>query len=146
MMSQISGTCLCGRIKVIITDTNLSDNESHRGHLCHCGNCRAWGGCVVASIFKIEKQKVTLKGEDNLQSYEDHNTASGNVIYRQFCRHCGSCVLKTTPRSPQSYDISMGLFAKTPIPEFECYRDSRQSWESAVQWPVKGEFGKLPGM
>ncbi|KAF2098836.1 hypothetical protein NA57DRAFT_76074 [Rhizodiscina lignyota] len=142
---SLSGTCLCGAITITINDSNLLESDAQRGHICHCRNCRAWGGCIAASILKISSSLVTIEGAEHLTTYEDSATLSGNTIQRKFCGRCGSPILKLTPRSPDDVDVHLGLFKQIPKPEFEMFCSRRQEWEGGVQYPARKKFEELPG-
>ena len=84
----LSGTCLCGSIRVTIHDTELFTRR--RGHLCYCANCRKVAGSYVAANFLVETDKVEIKDRDGTKkTYEDWETLSGNAVYRSFCSKDG---------------------------------------------------------
>ena len=101
----MSSTCLCGAIKVTITDTEpftkvqilailLHARQSlilqPGGHLCHCANCRKVAGSYVSSNLAIEKGKVDVQDERGvMKKYRDYATASGKCVERCFCGECG---------------------------------------------------------
>lgn len=81
---SLSGTCLCGSIKVTINDNELFTKR--RGHLCHCANCRKVAGSYVASNLLIEEEKVTIEdSKGTMKEYIDKETLSGNSLSRFFC-------------------------------------------------------------
>jgi hypothetical protein len=80
----ITGTCLCGSIRVTIHDAELFTRR--RGHLCHCSNCRKVAGSYVAANFMIEAEKVEIQDQKGtLKTFEDYDTLSGNPVFRSFC-------------------------------------------------------------
>lgn len=84
----ISGECLCGSIKVTITDSELFSKQ--RGHLCHCANCRKASGSMASANLLIEEEKVKIEDRDGtLKTYEDDETLSGGLLKRNFCGQCG---------------------------------------------------------
>lgn len=86
---SLTGTCLCGSIKVTINDADLWTKR--RGHLCHCANCRKVSGSYVASNLNIEEDKVVIEDQQGtLKRYDDYATGSGKVVKRSFCSKCGS--------------------------------------------------------
>jgi hypothetical protein len=86
--THLSATCLCGAIRVTITDNELFTKP--RGHLCHCANCRKVAGSYVSSNLAIEKEKVEVKDEKGvMKKYRDYETASGKCVERCFCGECG---------------------------------------------------------
>lgn len=85
---SLSGTCLCGSIKVTIHDKELFTRP--RGHLCHCYNCRKVAGSYVAANLLIEEDKVEIEDRNGtLKEYIDTDTGSGNKLERYFCGTCG---------------------------------------------------------
>lgn len=82
--SGMTGSCLCGSIKVTILEQNIFDKP--KGHLCHCANCRKVAGSYVASNMLLDKDKVKIEDRDGtLKVYEDKATGSGNSVFRSFC-------------------------------------------------------------
>lgn len=89
---SLSGTCLCGSIRVTITDPELFTRR--RGHLCHCANCRKVAGSYVASNLVIEEEKVKIEDRNGtLKEYTDKDTGSGQSLGRFFCGNCGKSVV-----------------------------------------------------
>lgn len=84
----MEGQCLCGAVKVTVTDDNLFGSD-RRGHLCHCLNCRKVAGGLYGTNLTIETDKVAIVGEDNLTKYDDPDTTSGTPVSRFFCKTCG---------------------------------------------------------
>jgi len=80
----MTGTCLCGSVRVTIRDNELFTRR--RGHLCHCANCRKVAGSYVAANLIIETEKVEIEDQKGtLKTYEDRDTLSGNPVFRSFC-------------------------------------------------------------
>jgi len=85
---ELSGTCLCGSVKVIIHDRELFTKR--RGHICHCANCRKVSGSFAASNLIIEEAKVEIEDrEGTLTKFLDIQTGSGTPLDRYFCSRCG---------------------------------------------------------
>jgi hypothetical protein len=88
----LTGTCLCGAIRVTIHDKELFTKR--RGHLCHCENCRKTSGSYVAPNLVIESDKVEIEDtKGTLKTYTDYATTSGVPIVRYFCSRDGRYVL-----------------------------------------------------
>lgn len=84
----MSGSCLCGSIRVTINDPDLFTRR--RGHLCHCANCRKVSGSYVAANLIIEEEKVGIEdARGTLKKYVDTATGSGRPLDRYFCGECG---------------------------------------------------------
>lgn len=84
----LSGTCLCGSIRVTINDADLFTRR--RGHICHCANCRKVSGSYAAANLIIEEEKVVVEDRDHtLKEFVDTQTNSGTPLGRWFCSRCG---------------------------------------------------------
>jgi len=124
----MSGTCLCGSIKVTITEKDLFAKP--RGHLCHCANCRKVAGSYVASNLLIEKEKVRIEDRDGtLKVYEDLATLSGNPVYRSFCSKDGNPIQSETAAYPEKVVLKMGMFPRIPRPEAEGFGLHKHDWQ-----------------
>lgn len=85
---SITGSCLCGSVKVTIHDRELFTKR--RGHLCHCANCRKVSGSFVASNLLIEEAKIEIEDvHGTLTKFVDTQTGGGTSLDRYFCSHCG---------------------------------------------------------
>jgi hypothetical protein len=85
---SITGTCLCGSIKVTIADPELFTKP--RGFLCHCSNCRKVAGSYCSSNIIIPEEKVTIQDTKGTRRvFEDDQTGSGTMMKRNFCGVCG---------------------------------------------------------
>ena len=60
---------------------------------CACTNCQRQSGGAVSVVGAAPRDRVTVSG--GLKTYVD-SSASGNVVYRQFCPECGSPILTDT--------------------------------------------------
>jgi hypothetical protein len=87
--TTMEGQCLCGAVKVKVTDDNLFGSQ-RRGHLCHCSQCRKVAGGLFGANLIIETEKVEISGEENLTKYDDPETLSGTPMSRYFCKTCGA--------------------------------------------------------
>ncbi len=87
---KLTGRCLCGEIKFECT---------HPGEpvtICHCAQCRQWGGSPwAATSVPLEAFKVT-EGENALTWY-----VSSDFAMRGFCRTCGSSMFWHADRHPE---------------------------------------------
>ncbi|KAF2124441.1 hypothetical protein P153DRAFT_426471 [Dothidotthia symphoricarpi CBS 119687] len=124
----MSTTCLCGSIRVTITDSELFTRK--RGHLCHCANCRKVAGSYVASNLAIEKEKVEVEDPKAvLRRYADYATASGKCVTRCFCGVCGNPIMSLAEILPDMIILKMGIFPRIPQPECESFAAHRQEWQ-----------------
>ncbi|CAI6334921.1 unnamed protein product [Periconia digitata] len=125
---EITGSCNCGAITVIVKDNLWANPE--KGHLCHCQNCRKTSGSFVTSNMAMEKAKVEIRDEQGkLKRYPDYNTGSGKKVERCFCGECGSAIMSDPELFPDLVMLKTGMFPRIPKPECESFVGHRQSWE-----------------
>lgn len=71
-------------------NTNTKAKPIPHVHFCHCSNCRKSSGSYVSANLRIESKTITIADpQGSLKKYEDGDTASGNVVVREFCGGCG---------------------------------------------------------
>ncbi|BBI48787.1 hypothetical protein HORIV_12080 [Vreelandella olivaria] len=75
-MEQLTGGCLCGKIRIV------ANGEPLRVGICHCMDCRKHHGALFYAAADYPKQAVIIEGEPN--SYQG----------RYFCSACGSSVFQ----------------------------------------------------
>lgn len=76
-ITSLTGTCLCGSIRVTIGDPELFSKR--RGHLCHCANCRKVSGSYVAANLVIEENKVKIEDRNGtLKEYKVRAHGAGH--------------------------------------------------------------------
>ncbi len=75
----LTGRCLCGSIAFEL------GGDVNPAVVCHCKQCRQWGGHAWASVGGGVKNLAFSKGEDKLKWYE-----SSDFARRGFCSECGS--------------------------------------------------------
>lgn len=79
MTNILTGRCLCGSIEYEVTGS--TDPIT----MCHCKQCRQWGGHAWASLTTRLGNLVILKGAEKLRWFE-----SSDLARRGFCSECGS--------------------------------------------------------
>ena len=103
---RLSGSCLCGAARYTVL------NQPVKGIICHCINCKKWGGGAFANNiwFPISTFQLKLRDETSSQvrMYADSHTDSGNTINRFFCTGCGCSLYITVPKRPQVVSITSG--------------------------------------
>ena len=91
LANGMTGSCLCGSIRVTITAKDLFSKP--RGHLCSCANCRKVAGSYIASNMLLDESEVTIEDRDGtLKYYVDKATGRGNSVVRYFCSADGKYV------------------------------------------------------
>ncbi|NQY75315.1 MAG: GFA family protein [Candidatus Margulisbacteria bacterium] len=90
------GCCLCGLIKVTISDF------SEKVGACHCGMCRKWGGGPFMAINC--KNNASFEGKENISIFNSSEWAE-----RGFCNQCGTHLFYRVKNTNQHF-IPLGLF------------------------------------
>lgn len=86
--TSMTGSCLCGNIKITISDSELFTRR--RGHICYCVNCRQSSGSFGASNLLIEDAKVKIEDANGImKEFIDTKTGSGRPVSRFFCSDYG---------------------------------------------------------
>lgn len=95
--SKREGSCLCGSVRVIASDSSNSVGA------CHCGMCRRWGGGPFIEVSC--GSAVSIEGEEFVSVF-----ASSEWAERGFCSKCGTHLFYRLKES-QQHMIPVGLFA-----------------------------------
>lgn len=83
MSNQITGGCLCGKVRFKVT------NDFERLYFCHCLQCRKITGSAHASILYTSPEELKwTAGEKYIKRFE----FPGRDFTKAFCRECGSGV------------------------------------------------------
>lgn len=90
-----SGQCLCGAVRLDITD--MTDKIG----ACHCSSCRNWGGGPFLSIEAGNNVEIT--GQESLAIYNSSDWAE-----RGFCKRCGTHLFYRIKQN-QHYHVLAGL-------------------------------------
>ena len=144
----MTGTCLCGAVTITINQKDLFTKPN--GHVCHCANCRKSSGSMASNVFMLPSKSVTVSDPKGYwKNYMDSATGSGRTIPRGFCSNCGS-VLGAVPDENTRAEwaeyafVSVGLFPRMPVPEYELFTKHRHDWVK----PIEGakEYDYLPGV
>ena len=76
---SLSGSCLCGQIKLTIS------GEPMMAGVCHCKNCQKQTGSAFSTLAGFPLSDIDF-GDSELSVYEDSATESGSVVKRFFLR------------------------------------------------------------
>jgi hypothetical protein len=83
----MTGSCLCGSVKVILRQDVFSKPN---GHICYCESCRKSTGTTGFNGLSTTKDKVEIQDpKQMIKTYIDSATDSGRTIERNFCSNCG---------------------------------------------------------
>lgn len=98
-MTLLTAGCLCGAVRLEITDPDLS------AHACHCENCRRQNGACSMTITVPAAQLRVLRGAEAIKTY-----ASSDWAARSFCSTCGASLwFQLTVDETPDYFLSVGL-------------------------------------
>lgn len=118
-MDQITGGCLCGKVRIRAEGTPL------RVGICHCLDCRKHHGALFYAAAIFPRDAVTVTGE----------TASFRG--RHFCPACGSSVFAD---SGEEREVHLGALDIPDAfrPDYECWTLRREGW--LPEFPVSQSF------
>ena len=135
-MSEITGGCLCGRVRYKLA------GESAFSGLCHCRNCQRYTGSAFEPVVAYPSAAVSVQGD--LKTYEDKGD-SGKAVYRRFCPNCGSGIIAEAEALPGVTLVLVGGFDDPSAynPTMEIYCSSAQPWVRAGG--ERQQFAKMPG-
>ena len=76
---MITGTCLCGAVRLEIDEPLEKAPEA-----CHCSQCRKQTGNFFVGV-NVRRSAMRVTGEDRISWYQ-----SSEKVQRGFCSTCGS--------------------------------------------------------
>ena len=126
----IAGGCQCGAVRYEISAP--LGNVAH----CHCSMCRRLHGALFASFGDTNRDRMTIRGEENLSSYE-----SSPGLFRYFCRVCGGRIMVVRDRTPNDAAVCLGSLDPGRSPGHAPAGERHVFWESKVSWydPADGK-------
>ena len=135
-MSDITGGCLCGRVRYTVT------GEPVFSGLCHCRNCQRYTGSSFEAVIAFPSPSVSIQGE--LKTYHDTGD-SGQPVRRNFCPNCGSGIIAQADVLPGVTIVLAGTLDEPAVfnPTMDVY------WSSSLPWMhsefERQRFPKMPG-
>lgn len=118
-MKKLSGSCLCGKVKV-----EVADDFAFLGN-CHCSQCRKFTGSDYSSVGGVTPDKFKIiAGEKYITLYpKTTETELG------FCSCCGSSLFSHKLKTGM-YNIRLGILDEAPTehPSFHIFVDSKAPW------------------
>ena len=108
-MTQVTGGCLCGKVRLTAT------GQPYRTGLCHCLDCRKHHGTLFHGSAVFPADAVTITGE------------TGDYNGRHFCPTCGSSVFG---RSGDEVEVNLGALDAPDqfTPTYELWTVRREHW------------------
>ena len=108
-MTQITGGCLCGDVRLI------ASGKPERVGICHCLNCRKHHGALFYAAAVFPESAVAVSGQTH--SYEG----------RHFCPRCGSSVFARTGGEIEVYLGTLDAPDQL-MPTYELWTVRREIW------------------
>ena len=135
-MSDITGGCLCGRVRYTLTGEPIFSG------LCHCRNCQRYTGSSFEAVIAFPTPAVSIQGE--LKTYHDTGD-SGQPVRRNFCPNCGSGIIAQADVLPGVTIVLAGTLDEPAVfnPTMDVYWSSAQPWVRAGG--ERTRFPKMPG-
>ena len=121
-MTDITGGCLCGRVRYRASAEPLFTAN------CHCKHCQKTSGSPFSTVLGLPRESLVLEGA--LVSYEDKDTESGMAVNRKFCGHCGSPIVSEVTAAPAVVFLKSGSLDDTSQvkPQMDIWCDHAQPW------------------
>jgi hypothetical protein len=134
-MANITGGCLCGRVRYTVT------GEPAFSGLCHCRNCQHYTGSAFEALIAFPAASVSVQGE--LKTYDDTGD-SGQPVHRRFCPNCGSGVVNEVDVLPGVTIVLAGTLDDPAAfkPTMDVYWSSAQPWVHTSS--ERTRFPKMP--
>lgn len=122
--SNFRGSCLCGASSYTVNGPPI------QAIICHCNNCKKWGGGAYAANVWIPSRYFELDeaSSSHVHRYADSNTDTGRTMDRVSCKECGSALFVDIPYfdvvsvTRGTIDGVEDLKGLDPAVEFYCYR------------------------
>ncbi|MBR0555384.1 GFA family protein [Ciceribacter sp. L1K23] len=128
-MTELSGRCLCGSVRLSVSGPVLNANH------CHCESCRRATSSGVASFFTVARTDVELSGA-SLRRF-----VSSPGVTRGFCGTCGSPMSYETERRPAEIDLYIACLddPSAIVPKAHDFWSERVGWLHVVDGLPKNE-------
>jgi hypothetical protein len=116
------GQCLCGHIKLTISDANTELD------ICHCKNCQLQSGSAYAPFLAVAIDNLSVDGHP--KCFADSETVSGRTVRRYFCGDCGSPAYVVVERAPNTAYVFSGLLDQTSNlrPKVHGWTKTKHAW------------------
>lgn len=121
-MSQINGSCLCGKVKYSVPSEPLFMAN------CHCKSCQKSSGAMFAPIVGVPEAQFSVDG-DLLSSYASLGD-SGKPIHRFFCSQCGTVLFGKGESQPGVVYLRAGSIDG----DFEFVPSANVYWRDHQDW------------
>lgn len=121
MSQRLSGSCLCGAVRY------SADPTKTLHYLCHCGDCRRYGGSAGHYAIVVASTELTVEGEPRVWTKV---ADSGREVARHFCGDCGGHLFTSPWPEATRYSIKAGTLDNP-----SAYKPTSETWAtSRVEW------------
>ena len=100
MTDQLTGGCLCGKIRYTVSQ------PLHNIIACHCTHCQKASGAGASHNALVPASAVTFTSGQP-KCFED-TAQSGNILKRHFCGDCGSPIYSQRAKTPEMMVLKVG--------------------------------------
>ncbi|MBI3372365.1 MAG: GFA family protein [Betaproteobacteria bacterium] len=100
MPEQITGGCLCGKIRYTVSQPIQNIIA------CHCTHCQKASGSGASYNAVVPSSAVTFTSGQP-KCFED-TAQSGNILKRYFCGDCGSPIYSQRAKTPEMIVLKIG--------------------------------------
>lgn len=118
-MNNLTGSCLCGKVKI-----QVPDQFDFIGY-CHCSECRKWSGSAFAAGGLFDEKDFSIAtGEESVSHYrKSEETELG------FCKECGSSLFSHKLQRGK-YIVRLGVLDDMPSqrPNVHIFCASKAPW------------------
>lgn len=117
-MSDLSGRCLCGRIKFSTPGPILWSG------ICHCDSCRRATASPCTAFFGVTRDSIQWTGHPAV-----HET-SGGTVQRLYCKDCGTQIAYRADFWPDENHFYMANLANPEAvkPQAHYHWGEKLSW------------------
>ena len=132
--SRLSGSCLCGRVKISVTD-----RFSYFGS-CHCSQCRKFSGSAFSVVAGIPYEDFeVVSGASEIHYYAKSETGT-----LAFCGNCGSSLFGDRSDIKMIH-LRAGILDDSPSqqPTYHVCTGSKAAWYKITD-ELK-QFEEMPG-
>ncbi len=118
----LTGGCLCGKIRFVLTERPLTAGY------CHCTRCQHRTGTASSVQARIDGNTLRiLQGEDLLKGWRHPDGGAEKL----FCRECGGHLFSRYPQDHRQMSVRLGAFDGDPgvRPSWRAFVDYAVGWE-----------------
>lgn len=132
MAGERTGKCLCGTVRM-----SISDLTTHL-HACHCENCRRHAGAMTMNVI-VPASAVTIQGAEAVTTYPSSDWAT-----RSFCSRCGSGLWYRFVEGGDQADYFLSAGLLDDLSDLKLVQEIYIDRKPAA-WALAGDAQKLTG-